>query len=101
MDSLAEVFAERQIPFAVERSEIGLPVLTALACPYPDLADQDRGICAMERIMVSELLGQSVTLDECRLDGDPCCKFALSAAQPREQSETRMTENPGTSPLAG
>jgi DeoR family suf operon transcriptional repressor len=75
MDSLAEIFGERRIPFSVDRSG-DLPILTAHACPYPDLAEQDRSVCAMERIMFSELLGENVRLTDCRLDGDAsCCTF--------------------------
>ena len=75
MESLAGLFNERRIPFAVE-SEAGLPVLTALACPYPDLAEQDRDVCAMEREIFAEVLGQDVRLDQCRLDGGERCQFA-------------------------
>jgi predicted ArsR family transcriptional regulator len=50
-------------------------VLTVWACPYPELAEVDRGICAMERMMFAELLSQDVRLTACRLDGDPCCRF--------------------------
>ncbi len=50
-------------------------VLTVWACPYPELAEVDRGICAMERLMFAELLEQDVRLTACRLDGDPCCRF--------------------------
>ncbi|HEX4143713.1 MAG TPA: ArsR family transcriptional regulator [Pirellulales bacterium] len=50
-------------------------VLTVWACPYPELAEVDRGICAMERLMFAELLAQDVRLTACRLDGDPCCRF--------------------------
>ena len=51
MESLAGLMAERDIPFEVKENQQGLPVLTALACPYPDLAEQDRGICAMEKML--------------------------------------------------
>jgi DeoR family transcriptional regulator, suf operon transcriptional repressor len=74
MESLAEVFRQRQIPFEVDRSQ-ELPILHANACPYPDLAEQDRGICALEKMMFSELLGESVRLSSCRLDGHNCCTF--------------------------
>ncbi|MEQ8788084.1 MAG: winged helix-turn-helix transcriptional regulator [Pirellulaceae bacterium] len=75
MESLAGLFAERRIPFSVDRSG-DLPILTAHACPYPELAEQDRSVCAMERIMFSELLGENVRLTDCRLDGDAsCCTF--------------------------
>lgn len=74
MQSLADLFGERRVPFAVDNSG-RLPVLTAQACPYPELAEQDRSICAMERMLFSELLGESVRLADCRLDGDACCTF--------------------------
>jgi len=79
MESLAELFRERQIPFEVERSH-ELPLLRATACPYPDLAEQDRSICSMERLMFSELLGTNVRLSDCRLDGHNCCTFEPSAS---------------------
>lgn len=56
----------------------GLPVLTSYACPYPDLAEQDRGICAAERVMIEELVGRPVRLAECRLDGGSCCRFSMA-----------------------
>ncbi|MBP88916.1 MAG: transcriptional regulator [Planctomycetaceae bacterium] len=77
MESLAELFAERKIPFTVEHEEGSLPILTALACPYPDLAEQDRSICFLERILFSELLGERVSLSKYRLDGESCCTFEV------------------------
>lgn len=86
MKSLVELFGERQIPFAVEQSEGELPVLRALACPYPDLAEKDRAICAVERLMVGKVLGEPITLDQCRLDGDRCCTFAVTSVASAEGS---------------
>lgn len=74
LQSLAGLFQERQIPFDVERSN-ELPVLHARACPYPDLAEQDRTVCSMERLMFSELAGQPLRLSSCRLDGHNGCTF--------------------------
>jgi predicted ArsR family transcriptional regulator len=74
MNSLAADFSGRQIPFDVDRSR-DLPVLHARACPYPELAEQDRGVCAMEKMMLSELVGQPLHLASCRLDGHNCCSF--------------------------
>jgi DeoR family suf operon transcriptional repressor len=75
MASVSRLLGERNIPFAVDRSG-QLPVLTALACPYPELAEQDRGICSVEKLVFSELLGEKVRLTECRLDGaSNCCRF--------------------------
>lgn len=104
MRSVAALFAERDVPLIVEQAAPAeasrpgeaqstetavssettvaapqtLPVLTALACPYPELAEQDRGVCAMERMLFSELIGANVRLTECRLDGDQCCRFATN-----------------------
>jgi len=77
MESLVSLFGERKIPFTVIREENGLPILTALACPYPELVDQDQAICSMEKILFSHLLGEQVNLSQCRLDGESCCTFEV------------------------
>ena len=59
----------------------GLPVLTSHACPYPQLAEQDRGVCAAERLMLEDLVGAPVKLSECRLDGDDCCRFTVHSVE--------------------
>lgn len=88
MESLAAMFTARQIPFEVQTTTVSsavsperrsLPVLSAHACPYPELAEQDQSICAMERLMFSELLGENVKLSNCRLNGDSCCTFEPAA----------------------
>lgn len=93
MQAVTELFGSRKVPFVVE-SKDQLPVLSALACPYPDLADQDKSICAMERMLFSSLVGEKLTLGSCRLDGDACCSFQPSdrleegepAGAPRENT---------------
>lgn len=83
MNTLVSLMQERDIPFELETSGEGqLPVLTALACPYPDLAEQDRGICSMEKMLFSEILGETVHLSGCRLDGENCCTFEASPTSP-------------------
>ena len=79
MTTLAKLMGEREIPFEVDTSG-KLPVLTAVACPYPELAKLDRGVCTMEKLMLSEILGENVRLSECRLDGANCCTFTPSAS---------------------
>lgn len=79
MSELAEVMGERKIPFRVDQTG-ALPVLSALACPYPELAMRDRSVCTMEKMMLSEVLGENVRLSECRLDGGTCCTFTPSAS---------------------
>jgi predicted ArsR family transcriptional regulator len=85
MQSLAELFCERQIPFEVERRN-DLPLLRATACPYPELAERDRTVCSMERILFSELLGENVRLSNCRLDGHNCCTFEPAGHKPEAQA---------------
>jgi len=80
MRGVTQLMRDRDVPFAFERQPGAngkgeLPVLTALACPYPDLAEQDRGICAVEKMLFSELVGENLRLSECRLDGSSCCRF--------------------------
>lgn len=74
MESLKDLFAERRIPINVNPAGPG-PQLAILDCPYTDLAEQDRGVCAMEKMLFSELLQTDVKLSQCRLDGHSCCQF--------------------------
>jgi len=80
MRCLAGLFSQRRVPFSVDRPDQPgqLPTLTAHACPYPELAEQDRTVCALERVMFSELLGENVKLTGCRLDGASTCQFQPS-----------------------
>ena len=51
------------------RSTDNHSTLTAHACPYPNLAEEDQSICMMEKMMFSELIGNELELTQCRLDG--------------------------------
>lgn len=77
LENVAAILRGRDICCTVEAGEANghLPVLTSHACPYPDLAEQDRGICAAERLMLQDLVGTDVRLAECRLDGGSVCRF--------------------------
>ena len=90
MESLAAVFRQRQIPFEVDRSH-ELPLLRASACPYPDLAEQDRSVCSMERMLFSELVGENLRLADCRLDGHTCCTFEPSKEIHAKEAELAST----------
>ncbi len=93
MKSLVALMDARAIPFemnitADEKVLPGqLPTLTALACPYPDLAEQDRMICALEKMLFSEMLGEGLRLTACRLDGDTCCKFEAQGVLPGKNTK--------------
>lgn len=78
LESVAALLRERDVSCSVEHGP--LPVLTTRSCPYPDLAEQDRGICAAERLMLQELIGSPVQLADCRLDGRSACRFVAHEA---------------------
>lgn len=81
---VAEIMQRQNIACAVEASDgrdSALPILTSYACPYPDLAEEDRGICAAERAMIEDLVGSPIRLTECRLDGASCCRFSLGSTE--------------------
>ena len=77
MQALVTLLGERDVPFEVDDSG-ELPVLTAKACPYPDIAQEDRSVCAMEKMLFSSVVGTDLRLTACRLDGDSCCTFEAS-----------------------
>jgi DeoR family suf operon transcriptional repressor len=78
MHSLVKLLDDREISFEVDVQSGRLPVLKAVACPYTELAEKDRSVCSMERMLFAELLGTPLHLSDCRLDGANCCTFELS-----------------------
>jgi DeoR family suf operon transcriptional repressor len=76
LESIASMLRDRDVSCTVECDP--LPVLTSRSCPYPDLAEADRGICAAERLMLQELVGSPIQLADCRLDGSTCCRFVAA-----------------------
>ncbi len=78
VDQVVDLFAERRVEMTSSGGD--LPVLTVQECPYPELAERDRGICAAERMMLSEMLESPVRLTQCRLEGHNCCQFETGSA---------------------
>ena len=74
MESLAGLLCRRRVPFSVDGPPME-PVLTAHACPYPDLAASDPSICNLERMLFSKLLGEEVHLTKFRERGRTRCQF--------------------------
>jgi predicted ArsR family transcriptional regulator len=93
MQSVSNLLTERRVPFSVDTSGT-LPVLTALDCPYPKLAEADRSICAVERMLFAQLLDEDLRLSQCRLDGHSCCQFETS---PHDTGPTTMSPVEATS----
>ena len=59
----------------VTRDGASPPVLKQHSCPYHALAEVDRAVCAMERKMFEKVVGHSLRLSQCRLDGHRSCDF--------------------------
>ncbi len=55
------------------------PALRQYSCPYFELAEVDESVCALERKMLEKVLGHSLRLSSCRLDGDRACQFEAKA----------------------
>lgn len=73
---LGSILHDRGIETEVTRGDAGaMPVLKQHSCPYYELAEVDRAVCAMERKMFEKILGRGLRLSQCRLDGHRSCDF--------------------------
>jgi predicted ArsR family transcriptional regulator len=73
---LTNLLHDRGVEAEVAREGGGaVPILRQHSCPYYELAEADRAICALERKMFEKVLGRSLRLSQCRLDGDRFCDF--------------------------
>lgn len=80
MEELGHLLHDQGIEVEVARGDAAgdapeLPILRQLSCPYHDLAESDRSICALERKMFEKVLGHGLRLSQCRLDGHRSCDF--------------------------
>jgi len=78
--SVAELFGKKNVPFVTE-DKGGKTVLKIVGCPYPDLTNENREICEMERELLSKLAGVPLVISEhvCDCDGNYC---TFEAEQP-------------------
>lgn len=73
---LGSLLHERGIETEVTPSDGTLPpTLRQHSCPYYELAEVDRAVCAMERKMFEKVVGRGLRLSQCRLDGHRSCDF--------------------------
>jgi predicted ArsR family transcriptional regulator len=73
---LTTLLHDRGVEAEVARDGVGaFPMLRQHSCPYYELAESDRAICALERKMFEKVLGRGLRLSQCRLDGDHSCDF--------------------------
>jgi predicted ArsR family transcriptional regulator len=85
MVQLGTILHDQGIEAEVTRGDGSmLPILRQHSCPYYALAEVDRAVCAMERKMFEKVLGRTLRLSQCRLDGHRSCDFeAKPLVEPR------------------
>jgi predicted ArsR family transcriptional regulator len=85
---LSTILLDRGIEAEVTSGEgSSSPVLKQHSCPYYELAETDRAVCAMERKMFEKVLGRGLRLSQCRLDGHRSCDFEAKPTIPREPAK--------------
>ncbi|MAT13936.1 MAG: transcriptional regulator [Planctomyces sp.] len=77
VDQLKTALQDRGFDVEVDRTG-PLPVLRERNCPYLELAQSDPRICEMEQLVYEKILGSSVSLTSCCLDGHHCCEFVTA-----------------------
>lgn len=83
LSQLGVILHNRGIEAEVTRGSVDtLPVLRQHTCPYYELAEADRTVCAMERKMFEKVLGRGLRLSQCRLDGHHSCDFEAKPIVP-------------------
>ncbi len=76
LHSLVQLLQARNIRAQVHaHPETDLPVLTMHDCPYAALAQQDRSICAMERMALAQVVQAPLRLAQCRFHQGEVCQF--------------------------
>jgi DeoR family suf operon transcriptional repressor len=78
-DVKSDVLRERveEMAAALYRRGVLTKVLHAYNCPYHDLAQKHRDICAMDAELMRKVLGSEVSLSACMLDGHHGCTFIV------------------------
>ena len=93
LQSLAELFNERGVPFVVEK-EGDESQLRIVGCPYPKLSDHGTDICGLEQKVFSALVEVPLDVDHCTCDsGGQCCSFKQAAVSIPEESLVENKKN--------
>ena len=82
VEQLVEALYARGVLADIDVDGEGVIVLQTYNCPYHELAQEHRDICAMDEQFMREVLGSEVSLSECIMDGHHRCSFMVSRNQP-------------------
>jgi predicted ArsR family transcriptional regulator len=72
--ALRSALETRGIPAEIGPSDAGLEVF---ACPYLEVAQEHAGVCAMERRMLEQVLGEQLNLEGSIREGRRSCHFTV------------------------
>ncbi|MGD9646771.1 MAG: helix-turn-helix transcriptional regulator [Pirellulales bacterium] len=81
---LAQVLQDEGVLVDFEESN-GRYALHERTCPYVDMIDQERSVCAVEQQMMEQVTGAPIKAIACRLDGCPGCTFELETSSPADR----------------
>jgi predicted ArsR family transcriptional regulator len=84
VEQLAEALDRRGVLTDVAVEDDNTIVLRTYNCPYHELAQEHRDICAMDEELMRKVLGQEVNLSACMMDGHRGCAFVVSNVQTAE-----------------
>jgi len=72
--ALRAALEQRGIPVELQPSGDGFRLF---ACPYFDVMQEHAGVCAMERRMVEQVLGEQIVLEDTIREGGRSCRFTV------------------------
>jgi predicted ArsR family transcriptional regulator len=78
LNTLRMAFEARGIPAEVHPTGDGFQVF---ACPYHDVAQEHAGVCAMERRMLEQVLGETIQIEGTIREGRRSCQFSVGKPQ--------------------
>ncbi len=78
VEQMAQALGAQGVLAEVQQKEGETIVLRTYNCPYYDLAQEHREICAMDQAMMQQVLGSDVSLQACMLDGNGGCAFVIA-----------------------
>ncbi len=87
--ALRSALEQRGIPVELQPDSEGLRLF---ACPYFDVAQEHAGVCAMERRMVEQVLGEHIVLEGTIREGQRSCHFTVVPEGASQSSDIRGPE---------
>jgi DeoR family suf operon transcriptional repressor len=77
VEEMAGALGRQGVLTDVSKGESNTIALKMYNCPYHDLAIEHREICEMDQLMLQQVLGAEVSLDDCIMDGHASCSFEI------------------------